>query len=323
MTFEDWRTQARSVPIGRVLSARGIKLRGNAKEACGPCPKCGGKDRFSVNHTKQVWNCRGCDLGGDVIGLVEMLDACDFIAACENLTGLPCPTGKDAKPVDPQRQAELEQQRERYNKEQQQREYLDRVDVKRKGELAGWLWERREEITETCAVGVYLRKRGYTAVFPSTLGYLPPNDRQPPAMIAAFCLPDQGAPVRAVHITRLLPDGTDRERSDKGKIIIGKPKGMPIVLAPPNDLLALNVCEGIENGLKYFLRRGGGVWVAGAAGLLPTLAPVVPTYTECVNIFADPDQVGIKKGQELARALRSRKDLDVEINLKRIGSVDA
>lgn len=316
LSFEDWRAQARSVPIGRVLSARNIKLRGNAKEACGPCPKCGGTDRFSVNHVKQVFNCRGCDVGGDVIALVELLDACEFIEACETLTGIPCPTGKDAKPLDPQRQAKLAEQRERYNREQLEREAIERADAKRKGELAGWLWSRREEITDTCPAGVYLRKRGYSGSFPPTLGYLPGNGEHPPAMIGAFALPDSGDPVRSVHITRLAPNG-DRERGDKAKFILGNCSGFPIVLAPPNDLLAIDICEGIENGLYYFEARRCGVWVAGSSGHLAYLAPVIPSHIECVNIYADPDPVGMRKAQELARALKARGSF--EVSLKRIG----
>ena len=57
--------QARAVPIERELERRGIRLRGRV-DRYGPCPVCGGTDRFSVNVKKQVWNCRGCGLGGDV-----------------------------------------------------------------------------------------------------------------------------------------------------------------------------------------------------------------------------------------------------------------
>jgi predicted DNA-binding protein (UPF0251 family) len=94
--FDHWADKARAVKIEAVLEHRNIKLRGGV-ERCGPCPKCGGDDRFSVNISKQVWNCRGCDKGGDVVGLVEHLDDCDFIVACTTLTGepLPKPNGKD------------------------------------------------------------------------------------------------------------------------------------------------------------------------------------------------------------------------------------
>ena len=94
--FEDWTGKARSVKLEDEIARRGIKLSG-AVDRCGPCPKCGGEDRFSINIQKQVFNCRGCDKGGDVIALVEHLDSCDFVAACTTLTGQPPPkpNGKD------------------------------------------------------------------------------------------------------------------------------------------------------------------------------------------------------------------------------------
>ena len=52
----------------------------------------------AVNAKKRAFHCRGCDVGGDVIKLVEHLDACDFVAACTTLAGEPPPkpNGKDA-----------------------------------------------------------------------------------------------------------------------------------------------------------------------------------------------------------------------------------
>jgi CHC2 zinc finger len=54
---------------------------------------CGGRDRFSINARKQVFNCRGCGAKGDVIALVKALDGVDFRAAVETLAG-PAPTPK-------------------------------------------------------------------------------------------------------------------------------------------------------------------------------------------------------------------------------------
>jgi len=34
--------------------------RGGSNEHVGPCPRCGGRDRFGVNTRKRVFNCRGC-----------------------------------------------------------------------------------------------------------------------------------------------------------------------------------------------------------------------------------------------------------------------
>ena len=69
-----------------------IKLNGKVAQ-CGPCPRCGGTDRFSVNIKRGVWNCRKCRVGGNVIKLVEHLDGCDFLSACAILTGEPPPKG--------------------------------------------------------------------------------------------------------------------------------------------------------------------------------------------------------------------------------------
>src|SRR5262249_11173273 len=85
---DDLRLRARSVLIEDEIEARGIELEEHgAAERVGPCPLCGGEDRFSINTENKVFNCRGCQKGGDVIDLVEHLDDVDFVAACQMLTG--------------------------------------------------------------------------------------------------------------------------------------------------------------------------------------------------------------------------------------------
>ena len=44
-------------------------------EFAGPCPSpsCGGRDRFSINTRKQVFNCRGCGVGGVPMRLIKLL----------------------------------------------------------------------------------------------------------------------------------------------------------------------------------------------------------------------------------------------------------
>lgn len=95
--FSEWVDRVRAVPIEHEIDRRGVKLKRVGAEHLGPCPKCGGEDRFAINPAKGVWNCRGCEAGGDTIKLVEHLDGVDFIAACTTLTGEPPPkaNGKD------------------------------------------------------------------------------------------------------------------------------------------------------------------------------------------------------------------------------------
>jgi hypothetical protein len=88
---KEWIAKARSVPIERELERRGFlqTLRRKGKELVGACPKkCGcDDDGFSVNPTKQVWHCRGCNKGGNVIDLVMWLDGSTFPEACTTLAG--------------------------------------------------------------------------------------------------------------------------------------------------------------------------------------------------------------------------------------------
>ena len=90
--WDAWAAKARSVRIEEECSRRGIKLNGTGRaERYGPCPGCGGEDRFAINTKKQVFNCRGCGARGDTIALVQFLDGVDFGRACETLTGEPPP----------------------------------------------------------------------------------------------------------------------------------------------------------------------------------------------------------------------------------------
>jgi hypothetical protein len=88
-----WIERARAVPIEQVTERRGIKLTKRGKEQEGACPVCGGNDRFSINPEENVWNCRGCQKGGNPIDLEMHLNGGDFNAAVERLTGEPPPKG--------------------------------------------------------------------------------------------------------------------------------------------------------------------------------------------------------------------------------------
>src|SRR5262249_46876799 len=57
------------------------------KALAGPCPKCGGTDRFGISRRKNLWHCRSCHKGGGPIDLVMHLDGIDFRGAIAILTG--------------------------------------------------------------------------------------------------------------------------------------------------------------------------------------------------------------------------------------------
>lgn len=76
---------ARAIPIEDELARRGITLKGKVERE-GPCPKCGGTDRFSINTSKQVFNCRGCGgKGSGAIDFVMWIDECECGEALRKL----------------------------------------------------------------------------------------------------------------------------------------------------------------------------------------------------------------------------------------------
>jgi hypothetical protein len=179
---------------------------------------------------------------------------------------------------------------------------------------AAWMWSRRQPITGTIAERYLREDREITCKLPPTLGFLPPRKPEHhPAMIAAFATPDEigpgilGAPhdVQAVHLTLLKPDGSGKAEIEKPKLMVGSTP-LPIIIAPPNDLLALAITEGIEDALSVHEAIGLGAWAAGSATRLPALAAVIPEYIEVVTIFADDDKAGRDNARALAAALRNR-----------------
>jgi hypothetical protein len=191
-------------------------------------------------------------------------------------------------------------------------------------EKAAWLWSKRKPITGTIAE-TYLRiKRKIIGPLPPTLAFLPPLRREHhPAMIAAFALVDEPEPgvlaapkdVGSIHLTFLKPDGSGKADVKPNKIIIGSPtikisdnvRGLPIVLAPPNDLMGLAITEGIEDALTAYQATGLGAWAAGSAAFMPKLAPIVPDYITAVTVFAHADEAGAEGARRLAAWLRARK----------------
>jgi hypothetical protein len=237
---------------------------------------------------KQLWNCRQCKpnhIVGDVFGLVMWLDRCDYRTARAKL------------PSQTMRQVELTPAPK------------TAVDIseytRRQHDKAKWLWSQRRPIAGTIADKYLRQTRGITCELPNTLGFLPARDGHPPAMVACYA-DDSGDRVDSVHLTRLLADGSDRERGDTAKITIGSPRGRPIVIAPVNDLCGLGIAEGVEDALSVYQATGLGAWAAGSAAFLSSLADAVPDYVEAVTIFAHPDQAGEAGARRLAEDLASR-----------------
>jgi hypothetical protein len=226
---------ARAVRIEDEVARRGIQLRGRGPEREGSCRVCGGTDRFSINTKKQVWNCRGCQQGGDVIALVCHLDRLGFREAVEQLGRLAQPPKLSADEPRISKPATPGPAPDNGNREPALRIWRKAIDP-------------RGTLVET-----YLQSRGldlpYEATF-EAIRYQPRlffRGETFPAMIALVRSVKGDAP-QAVHITPLVdpPEGKKRARFSYGPII-----GGAIKLAPDADVtLCLGIGEGIESALS-------------------------------------------------------------------------
>ena len=232
--------RARAVNMLVVTERHGLKLAKRRQEYIGACPHCGGCSRFSVNLDKAVFLCRGCKTGG--CGAVDL----------KSSQRRQLPAGdRDADRRTDALGGRSASRRGRAQGARTRQRKPEQIDTAR------WLWEQRQRPQGTIVERYLASPRLYR--IPATLGYLPARDQYPPAMIGCYAEPieldgELRAPrndeVHAVHITRLLPDGSDRRRDkdNKGrevgnKITIGAPLGFPIAIAPLTDSLALALCE--------------------------------------------------------------------------------
>jgi DNA primase len=277
-------------PMETELHRRGVRLKRVGHELIGPCPVCGGVDRFAVHIAKQIWNCRGCAKGGDVVDLVQHLDGVDFAAAVETLIG--------EKP----RRSLVRTTPKQPNGHNGGNDHERRQHAK-----AAWLWRQRQPITGSIPETYLRQARCYYGPLPATLGFLPARTKdQHPAMIAAFGIADAPHDVDAVHLTLLKGDGSGKADVPKPKLFVGRPLDRPIVLAPIGDTLALAITEGIEDGLSVRAALDLGVWAAGSGDRMPVLAGTVPRFVETVTIWAHADAAGRAGARKLAELLYRR-----------------
>ncbi len=198
-----------------------------------------------------------------------------------------------------------------------------RIAVATQLRKARWLWSKRRPLAGSIGEAYLREARGYNGPMPATLGFLPADDKYPPALIAALGLPEEPEPdlltiandaVRAVHLVRLAADGLAR----LDKTTIGPMKGFPIVVAPANDLLAIGITEGLEDALSVHEMTGLGAWAGGGASHLSALADAVPTYIECVSVFEDDDDDGRRYSAKLAARLGARGFEAVVVKARRL-----
>lgn len=256
------------------------KLATTGHDRAGPCPKCGGDDRFSIHTVKDTFNCRQCGLAGHgVIDLVMKTESVEFTKACEIITGRSASAPVDeAAAARVRAQNEAEEQRRESIEDERRQQAIERAR-KVIGRGVAVYWDDAED-----PVDVYLRKRGiaFDGARRPRLGLIrnhPWIEKQGnvwvtvhegPAMIAAIRRP--GGEVSAVHQTwldpstangklSLPPNAEGQERAVKK--VIGSKKGGSIGLFTPRMRRRIVMGEGIETTLtamSHNFEEGTAYW---------------------------------------------------------------
>jgi hypothetical protein len=160
--------EAKGVTVSDAGLALGL-LSEPLKNYVGPCPSCGGNDRFSINVRKQAFNCRSCGgKGMDGIGLYALAGGYNlksragFLAACsEALGGQPIPEGAERE-TDEEKQARVARiaAQKRANAERAaERDQNDNAFRQREINQARGLYLRVPEGTKVPLLREYLRRR--------------------------------------------------------------------------------------------------------------------------------------------------------------------
>ncbi|WP_404291512.1 CHC2 zinc finger domain-containing protein [Microvirga sp. RSM25] len=271
--LERWMEEARRTPITVLLDHPAMsKLRGGVDKS-GPCPRCrDGKDRFSVHTRKNVWNCRVCQMGGDVIELCEILEGCDFFTACEILNHRPPPgrTAHESPERRELREREVQEWRAKIAQDEA-RKAQDEADYRERERKRCWdFWSAAKPIAGTTA-DAYLGHRKLKRPDGALLRFAP---RHPlfgqvgkgakpvhvgPAMLAAIIGPDgrfAGLHATWIDLTTesgkgLVPDPETGEFVPAKKVR-GSQRGGRIELVRVKNPRRLFVGEGIETVLSVW-----------------------------------------------------------------------
>jgi putative DNA primase/helicase len=264
----------------------------------GPCPLCGGKDRFQYTDKfgEGNYHCRHCGPGGgfkllqaslglDFVGALAKVEACvgSPPISAEHHTG-PAPRQAPGAP-----------------------------SAERMRELAHRLWEEARPVQRGDHVDCYLRRRGlHLRAYPPVLrchpalGYFDKSDSgrsvqvaEYPAMLARIQGEDGG--MVTLHRT-YLHEGVKAPVPEARKVLSSGINGAAVRLLDATDELA--IAEGIETALAVHLATAKPVWAALSAGNLEKVW--VPAAVQRVSIYADNDANGGFEGQACAFALARR-----------------
>jgi putative DNA primase/helicase len=301
--FDDWKAKALQADILSEAVARGAKLKRVGREYAGPCPACGGRDRFVINLSKRVFLCRGFG-GGDAIAMVQHLDGCSFTQACEALTGEPPPNGQ-SKPLSASELAALHERRRRSEAAQRQREAAHEAHEENTRERAARIWGQTVPLPGTLAEK-YLLGFGLPVPpggWPDCLGFhpdlpYPGIGGRHPALIAR--VDDASGELTGIWREYIAADG-GKAKVDNQKLGLGPVAGGAVRLGGIGP--KIGVAEGVRTAAAAWALIGFTYPVWSCLSTAGLIGFEVPLGVDRIVIYSDSDQPMKKQGGEYVAAV--------------------
>jgi putative DNA primase/helicase len=264
-----------------VLQQQGV-AREFLRDVHGPCPICGGKDRFRFDNRTGHGD-RFCNVcrAGDGFQLLMRLHGWDFPTAIEHVldtAGL--------------KSADCGVSRGTFTRRTQPT--CQNVAPLEWSERAESIWRRTLPLGSVAQT--YLTRRGCRLPpADSDLRYLAPTDRYPPTLCARITDAVTGAPL-SLHLTPLAADGSGR--GDRRLLADHRKRGGVVRLWPEEAVTyGLGIAEGIETALAA-AHLHAPMWSCIDAGNLTAL-PVL-SGIDSLTIHSDHDDAGIRAAHECA-----------------------
>lgn len=255
------------------------------KNRHGPCPMCGGRDRYRWDDKNGdgTYYCNSCGAGDGWL-LAQKITGESASAVAKKIFNMVGGIAKaDEKPVD-----DFERNRMRLHR------IMQGCDVS----------------SQINAVRLYLRNRGLPwsnhLFFHPGLNYYQDGKLvgKYPAMIGKFYQDDKAV---TIHATYLTPDGKKADVQAAKKIFpkCGELTGSAIKLTEVYP--EMGIAEGIETALAVMKLENIPCWASGTAGLLEKFNP--PPGVNKLHIYADNDAsfTGQAAAYNLAKRLAQRK----------------
>ena len=254
----------------------------------GPCPICGGKDRFIVDDKEGLgtFHCNQCGAGTGftLLQKVKGWDMKQTMLEVSKIVG-----GMSKMEIKPELSDE------------QRRKALNEV------------WTGARDITDDDPAYSYIYKRTGLRDMPKTLRYhtglYHPDARVNIPAIVAKVTDLDNRPV-SIHRTFITDEG-EKAKVERPKMLMqgSLPEGAAIRLFPYQE--SIGVAEGIETAISCFAIFGIPTWAAISSAMLVKWTP--PSVVKRVYIFGDNDDslTGQLAAYRLGWALKNNKTLDV------------